>query len=58
MIRNGLLETLRSENEEDFEDEIWFEVFPCILKKRDALDSFILLFFTKKVNTVIFIERG
>ena len=22
MIRNGLLETLRSENEEDFEDEI------------------------------------
>ena len=58
MTRNSLLETLRSENEEDFEDEIWFEVFPCILKKMDALDSFILLFFTKKVNTVIFIERG
>ena len=54
MIRNGLLETLRSENEEDFE----YEFFLCILKKMDALDSCISLFFTKKINTVIFIERS
>ena len=32
-LGNGLLETLNFKDEENFEEEIWFEVFLCILKK-------------------------
>ena len=49
---------LQVEEENDYEDEIWIKVFS---KKIDTLESFtvsFLFFFTRKVNTVIFIKRG
>ena len=51
-----LLETLRFEDKEDYEYEIWPNVFSHILKI--ILESFILPFSSRKVSTVILSEEG
>ena len=46
------------EDETEYECEIQVKVFVRGLKKKDTQGSFILLFFTKKVGTVIYTEGG
>ena len=47
--------SVRFEDEKDFKKEICLKVFSRFLKK-DNPESFILHFFSRKVNTVIFIN--
>ena len=51
-----MLETFRFEDENDYEYEIWFKVFLRNVKKIDTRQFFIVLFFIRKVSTVIVIE--
>ena len=51
------LETFRLENENDFDYVICLNVFSRILKKYSP-ETFILLFFSRKVITVILVNRG
>ena len=54
-----LIESFRFEGENKlYEYEIKLEVFARVLKKKDTPANFILLFFTKKVSTVIYTEGG
>ena len=41
-----------------FQDKIWLRDFLDILKELNKTESFILLFFARKLNTVICIEGG
>ena len=49
---------LRFEDENDYEYKISFDVFFEYCKKIATLECFIVLFFTRKVSTVIFIREG
>ena len=51
-------ETFRFAKENDYEYEISFKVFLACCQKIDIPKFFIVLFFTKKVSTVIVIEGG
>ena len=53
-----LIETFRLKDEDNYEQEIWIKVDSRILKIIDSLESFILLFFTRKVSIVTFSEGG
>ena len=52
------METFRLKDEDNYEHEIWIKVDSRILKIIDFLESFILLFFTRKVSIVTFSEGG
>ena len=47
------LDTFKVENEKNYEDEIGLKVIFAYFRKKDTF-----YFFTRKANTVIFIERG
>ena len=54
-LSNRETEGFRFEDRNDYEYKIWFKVFSRIVKKIDIPESFIALFFTRKVNIVIVI---
>ena len=47
------LDTFKVEDEKNYEDEIGLKVIFAYFRKKDTF-----YFFTRKANTVIFIERG
>ena len=54
----SIIMTFRFKDENDYEEEIWFKVFFAYYQKIDSPEFFIVLFFTRKVCTVIVIEGG
>ena len=48
--------SFRFEDENKYEYDSQLNVFACVLK--DTPESFILLFFTKKVSRVVYTEEG
>ena len=50
------LESLRFKDVNEYEYEIELKVFVRVLKKKDTLESFMFLFFTKKVSRLIYTE--
>ena len=52
------IETFMFEDENDYEYEIWFQVFSRIINKQTPRNSSLYFFFTRKVSTVIVIEGG
>ena len=52
-----MIESFRFEDKSEYEYDIYL-MFLCMFYNKDTQESFILLFFTKRVSTVIFTEEG
>lgn len=55
VLNAQLFETFRSDEEDDYQDDIWFDVF---FKNIETPKSFNFRFFTRKIGAFLFTEGG
>ena len=58
LVEELVIQSFRFGDENEYENEISLKGFTRVRKKKNCPESFILLFLTQKVSTVIYTEEG